>query len=153
MLRATFAPPPASVGPVVVVASLYSEFIADAGAAAASMAIGGFVGQAMPAIKGGAEQELRYGATVGGLIGHVLWQLVSLFCLHLRSNVQIVTANKAVAIGFAIATAVGWTIIAVLRLVLDANGQVMAIAVILLIVIFSPSLSELHVRFSSRERR
>lgn len=63
------------------------------------------------------------------------------------------SANKAVAIGFAITTLIGWSVVTVLRLVLDANGQVMAIAAIILISIFSFSLTEIDRRFSATHRR
>jgi hypothetical protein len=54
---------------VLVFASLYSEFIADAGAAAASMAVGGFIGQALPALKGAPDETLRRYTAFGGVAG------------------------------------------------------------------------------------
>ena len=50
-------------------ASLAAQRPASVGAIAAGMAIGGFLLQARPAIKGASEQELRKSAAIGGIVG------------------------------------------------------------------------------------
>jgi hypothetical protein len=63
------------------------------------------------------------------------------------------TENRAVAIAFTIAMTVSSAVLTCLRLLLDANGQIMALAMIVLVTISSASFSLIGERFAPKKHR